>query len=423
MTRLFPRWMALLLLAITSIPVAHACEGRTVDTKTGTPIAGAIVTHNTTTTSTDAAGRFQFDGACGTLKLRAIGYQRTQSADNAAPDHTDWRLSPITPKGVYLSFWGIGSRELREDALALLDRTELNALVIDVKGDRGGIPYPSHIAMASAIGARQTTTVSDMPALLAHLKARGAYLIARIVVFKDDPLATAHPEWAVHRADGSLFRDRENLAWVDPSRREVWDYNLDIAAEAAAMGFDEIQFDYVRFPDEVGLRFGVDNTENERVAAIHGFLTSARQRLAPYNVFVAADIFGYVAWNNNDTFIGQRLDALIQPLDYISLMLYPSGFKFGIPGYSNPVEHPNEIVRLTLDRAVQRTRVAPQRFRPWLQAFRDYAFDHRTFGGPEVRAQIDAANQAGSNGWLLWNPRNVYSADGLRAEKPEPTQP
>jgi len=413
---------ALLLLACLVDPQAQACDGRVLDAQSGAAIAGAIVTQNTTTT-TDANGHFQLDGACGALKLRAVGYQRTEAATGAAADHADWRLTPFTPKGVYLSFWGIGSHELREDALALLDRTELNALVIDIKGDRGGIPYPSHVAMASAIGARQTTTVSDMPALIRSLKTRGAYLIGRIVVFKDDPLAAAHPEWAVHRADGSLFRDRENLAWVDPSRREVWDYNLDIAAEAAALGFDEIQFDYVRFPDEVGLRFAVDNTESERVAAIHGFLSAARQRLVPYNVFVAADIFGYVAWNTNDTFIGQRLDALTQPLDYISLMLYPSGFKFGIPGYSNPVEHPHEIVRLSLERAVQRTHVSPQRFRPWLQAFRDYAFDHRTFGGTEIRAQIDAANQAGSNGWMLWNPRNVYSADGLRAEKTERPQP
>lgn len=417
------RALALLLTACLSGQASQACGGHVADARSGDAIAGAIVTQGTSTTSTDANGHFQIDGSCNSLKVRAVGYQRADTASKTADDHSEWRLTPFSPKGVYLSFWGIGSPELRQDALRLLDHTELNALVIDVKGDRGGIPYPSHVALASAIGARQTTTVADMPALIANLKARGVYLIARIVVFKDDPLATTHPQWAVHRPDGSLFRDRENLAWVDPSRREVWDYDLDIAAEAAAMGFDEIQFDYVRFPDEPGLRFAIENTEAQRVAAIHGFLSAARERLAPYNVFVAADIFGYVAWNTNDTFIGQRLDALVQPLDYISLMLYPSGFKFGIPGYGNPIEHPHEIVRLTIERAVQRTHVSPQRFRPWLQAFRDYAFDHRMFGGAEIRAQIDAANQTGTNGWMLWNPRNVYSSDGLLADHKEPSQP
>jgi hypothetical protein len=120
-----------------------------------------------------------------------------------------------------------------------------------------------------------------------------------------------------------------------------------------------------------------------------------------------------VLWNLNDTYIGQKLEALTSQLDYLDPMLYPSGFRFGIPGFPDPVAHPSEIVSLTLKRAAERTGLPPERFRPWLQAFRDYAFDHRAFGGAEIRAQIDAADKFGSDGWMLWNPHNVYSADGL----------
>ena len=257
----------------------------------------------------------------------------------------------------------------------------------------------------------------DLRGLVTSLKEKGIYTIARIVVFKDNHLALAKMALAVKTSGGAVWRDHETLAWVDPSRNEVWDYNIAIAEEAAGAGFDEIQFDYVRFPDSRGLQFSVSNTEENRTKAINGFLTEARQRLARYNVFVSADIFGYVCWNQGDTLIGQRIEDLPPVLDYMSPMLYPSEFQYGIPGYRNPVAHPSEIVFLSLRRAAQRTHLQPVRFRPWLQAFRDYAFDRRHFTGVEIRAQIEAAELFGSGGWMLWNPRNSYSADGLKQKE------
>ena len=147
------------------------------------------------------------------------------------------------------------------------------------------------------------------------------------------------------------------------------------------------------------------------MAVIDEFLAAAQVRLNRFNVFISADIFGYVTWNSGDPQIGQQLDAPAGRLDYLSPMLYPSGFGFGIPGYRDPMAAPYEIVKRSLQRARERTGV---RWRPWLQAFQDYAFDHRNFGGPEIRAQIDAAEAEGADGWMLWNPRNRYSADGLK---------
>jgi hypothetical protein len=154
-------------------------------------------------------------------------------------------------------------------------------------------------------------------------------------------------------------------------------------------------------------------TEENRVKAISGFLMEAKKRLKPYNVFLAADIFGYVCWNLNDTLIGQKLEELISHLDYLSPMLYPSGFQYGIPGYRIPVANPYEIVYLSLKRARERSNLSSVRFRPWLQAFRDYAFDKRIFNGTEIRSQINAAETFGSHGWMLWNPCNIYYRHGL----------
>jgi len=393
-----------------------ALDGRVTDAQSGAPLADAIVTAGQTVVRADARGAFRIDVGGPTLAARAPGYRRAELAVKPGEDGPlEIRLTPFRPKALYLSFYGIGDKTLRGAALALIERTELNALVIDVKGDRGMIPYPSTVALAGAVGAQRIATVRDIRGLVASLRQKGIYLIARIVVFKDDPLATARPELAVRSHGGAIWRDREHLAWVDPFRQEVWNYNLDIAAEAAAIGFDEIQFDYVRFPDADGLAFSQANTEQNRVGAVAGFLAAARQRLAPYNVFLAADIFGYVCWNTNDTFIGQRLDALAPQLDYISPMLYPSGFQFGIPGFRDPVAHVQEIVGLSLARAGARSGLSPLRFRPWLQAFRDYAFDRRPFTDKEIRQQIAAAEAFGSNGWMLWNPHNHYSSAGLRA--------
>jgi peptidoglycan/xylan/chitin deacetylase (PgdA/CDA1 family) len=402
-------------------------HGRILDAATRAPLEDAIVTRGGAVVRTGADGGFDVAGAGDQLLARAIGHGRAELDLRAAAPAGELALElpPLSPKALYLSSLGAGNARLREAALALIADTELDALVIDVKGDRGLVAYRSEVPLAAEVGAQKVLALLDAPGLLARLRALGIYTIARIVVFKDDPLARARPELAVRRRDGQPWRDREGLAWTDPSRREAWAYNVDLAVEAARLGFDEIQFDYVRFPDAGGLVFAAAHDEPGRVAAIAGFLAEARERLAPYNVFVAADVFGYVCWNENDTQIGQRLEALAPHVDYLSPMLYPSGFQYGIPGVRNPVAHPFEIVRASLARARERTGLPPQRFRPWLQAFRDYAFDHRPFGGDAVRAQIRAAEEFGANGWMLWNPRNLYAADGLRpaiptrAEAPE----
>lgn len=413
------RWLA----GLAVVAVVLGCEssdstpcncGLVFDAVTRVPIKGAFVTVGDSVERTDDAGKFRLHGAGDTLRVRAYGYLRAEVPAAAVHEKTPILLQPFVPKALYLSFFGIGDQLLRGSAFRLIRETELNTLVIDVKGDRGYVTFRSAVPLAREVGAQKIITINDINALVHDLHAQGIYLIARIVVFKDDPLARARPALAVKTPHGQVWKDRESLAWTNPFEPVVWNYNIDIAVEAARAGFDEIQFDYVRFPDAPGLVYGRPNTERNRVAAIDSFLTLARARLVPYNVFLAADFFGYVAWNENDTFIGQKIEHLALVLDYLSPMLYPSGFQFGIPGYPNPVQHPRQVVSNTLHMAQRRTGLPAVRFRPWLQAFRDYAFGGQRFGGEEIRLQIDAAEQFGSDGWMLWNPRNVYTREGLK---------
>jgi hypothetical protein len=413
------RAIACLLVLFAAVAAQAAPVSITVvDATNGHPLAGAIGHAGGVNRTADRDGAFslELDAAGTRVSVRAPGYARTELTLAPTDAAHTIRLAPVRPKAVYLSAYGVADHTLRDAALALQGTTAINALVIDVKGDSGVTPYRSlarDVSGAASHAAGAIAHPPDLPELLRTFHARGLYVIGRIVVFKDDALARAHPEWAVRDAAGEIWQDREHQRWIDPTSRAAWQHNYDIAEEAARMGFDEIQFDYLRFPDANGLRFAEPNTEANRVAAITGFLTGARERLRPYNLYLSADIFGYVCWNSDDTAIGQRLDALGTVVDYVSPMLYPSGFTWGLPGCRKPTEHAGEIVARSLAEAKRRTGMDGVRFRPWLQAFRDYAFDHRPFDADEIRAQVDAADAEGTDGWMLWNPRNRYDPAAL----------
>ncbi|MGH7360734.1 MAG: putative glycoside hydrolase, partial [Candidatus Methylomirabilales bacterium] len=252
----------------------------------------------------------------------------------------------------------------------------------------------------------------------------GIYTIARIVTFKDPILAAARPEWAVlDERTGEPWIDNEGLAWMDPFRPEVWAYVIAVAKEAAEKGFDEIQFDYIRFPTDGRIQHALYSRPPdlpERMAAINGFLAEAAAALKPLGVFVAADVVGYTLWRTDDTGIGQRIEDMARHLDVLSPMVYPSSYHLGIPGYRYSVAHPYEIVYHSLVRGRERLRGSPVRIRPWLQDFRDYAFDRRRFTPRDVLAQTRASAEAvGADGWMLWNPRVRYSAEALAPKSGE----
>ncbi|MBX6351314.1 MAG: putative glycoside hydrolase [Clostridia bacterium] len=320
-------------------------------------------------------------------------------------------------KGVYLSALGAANPAIYDATIRLVARTELDAVVIDVKED-GTVYFDAQDPFVRSVGAVRPV-LKDLPEKLAALKKAGVYTIARIVVFKDPGLARSHPEWAIQDARGGVWRDRTGQAWMDAYNVETWRYNVAIAEEAAKLGFDEIQFDYVRFPSDGRIEDAryPDAQGRTRVEAITGFLKAARAALAPLGVAVSADIFGLIPTAADDQFIGQHWEEVTASLDYVSPMLYPSHYAprtFGLP---NPNAAPAATVAHSMQDAIRRTVAWGAFTRPWLQDFSLYGV-HYT---PDmVRAEIDAAEANGATGWLLWNAANCYKPDAL---KPDPDAP
>jgi hypothetical protein len=377
---------------------------------------------------TAANGAYTIPAGTQTVMARAPGYRAlTVATADIHTGHDVIELHPFAVHALYLSEYGISSSVLRNAAFDIIRRGGANALVVNIKSDHGQLVYPSTIPLAKEIGARNVTTIHSLPDLVNAAHAQNIYIIARIVTFKDNPLATSKPELGIHLANGSLFKDREGLSWTDEFNPQVRAYNIAIGVEAAKAGFDEVQYDYVRFPDSTTkLVVSGPTDEAHRIEAISSFLGDAHAALVPYNVFLSADIFGYTFWNTNDTGIGQQLNHLVDKTDYLCPMLYPSGFAHGIPGHPKPMASTDDIhdtIKLTLDRGIQRTDVNPLKLRPWLQAFRDYAFGGVIFGPEQVATQISAADADHTDGWQLWNPRNNYGSIGLVRETASAPKP
>lgn len=331
-------------------------------------------------------------------------------------------------KGIYISYAALGNAELIQHVKDLLENTELNAVVMDFKSDRGQLAFPTRSPVAQEIGAAEGAVVQEPAAFLDWFTRRDVYLIARIPVFKDNLLAQAYPDWAVTDGQtGEIWRDPEGMAWVDPNTRGAWDYNTALAIEAARLGFDEVQFDYVRFPTDgnVGTaQFALANTQENRTAAIAGLLRQAQAALKPLKVKLAADIFGYAPWVEGDLGIGHQIEALAPYLDVISPMVYPSTFATGLPGederYGNAIAYPYEVVRKSTEHTLLRGRAVNPKLevRPWLQDFPDYTFDGRTYTPDEIRRQMRGAHEGGAHGWLLWDPAVTYTRAALVSASP-----
>jgi len=407
----------LFVLALPQYVLAgvETVSGVILDKQTGEVVAGAKLHSVDDSTVSDQNGAFLLATDATTLIVRKAGYLPQQVTVSPTLKIS---LQPFTPKGLYLSYWAADSHERRNQIQQLIAKTGMNSLVIDLKSSRGDISFRCELPLAIESKAQRARTLKDLPDFLRELKQQGIYTIGRIVVFKDNRLARNRHDLAIHTLDGYLWEDREKLSWVDPFSTEVWDYNIAIAKKAAALGFDEIQFDYIRFPAKSDLIFLRENTGENRVAAINGFLHEAKQQLANYPVMISANIFGYLCWKPQDQKIGQQLVKLAENVDYLSPMLYPSGFPYGVPGYNNPVQHPYQIISHSLQQAIKLSGLPAVSFRPWLQAFRDYAFDRRNFEAADIQAQINASDATGSHGWMLWNASSRYSLAGLQQTIP-----
>lgn len=327
---------------------------------------------------------------------------------------------PDSLRALYVNGWAAGSRSRMRALLDIAEQTEINAFVVDLKESDTFLTYDSTgIALAREIGADQRPASQWLPALVDTLQARGIYPIARIVVFKDRMLAEKKPELAIRHVDGGVWKDQKGKPWVNPYHRAVWDYNVAIATEALEMGFREVQWDYVRFPDVVpSLRRTMSFPgagEKSRADNIRDFILYSKEQLREYQVPVTADVFGLVTHLENDVGIGQNWEQVITAADAVLPMVYPSHYYAGQYGIRQPNAHPYEMVRISMQDAVERTEHLRRQGQtvgeiiPWLQAFTaDYLNDGITYGPAHLRQQIQATYDAGLKSWVLWNPGSRY---------------
>src|SRR6266702_6565727 len=331
-------------------------------------------------------------------------------------------------KGLYVNAWAFGSPKLWQ-LVRLADETEINAFVVDVKDDTGCLLYPSAVPTAQQIGANKCVRAKDAKARLDTLAANGIYTIARFVVAKDPLLAERKPGWSVKdRTTGGLWRDRINIAWVDAYNDSVWIYSAQLAAEAVRLGFNEVQFDYVRFPDEPRERmataiFPAHRSGQTQREAVREHVALLKDRLRPFGVPVTFDIFGLTASvTTGDLGIGQVWEDFVSVADVILPMVYPSHYYRGAFGYAWPNGQPYHIVRSALTDALQRSRPLPgsAEIRPFLQAF---TLGRRLprYTPFEIREQIRAVEDLGITSWVLWNPRSVYQRAALRPKHASPS--
>jgi hypothetical protein len=322
--------------------------------------------------------------------------------------------------------WAFGGSRFW-DLVKLADTTEINSFVIDVKDDTGYLTYHSEVPTAIQIGANSQLRAKDAAARLRTLHAHGIHAIARIVVAKDPLLAARKSAWSVRDANGGLWRDRLNFAWVDAFNDSVWVYAAQLAAEAVKMGFSEVQFDYVRFPDEPKARmahaiFAARRPGESQREGVRRNLCLLRDRVKPLGVPFTIDVFGMTTNVEVDLGIGQIWEDLVTSADVVLPMVYPSHYAHAMYGAPRPNSEPYRVVKGALGDALRRNSLLAgthAEVRPYLQAF--------TLGQPRytpdhVREQIQAAADLGIHSWALWNPRSAYDPRIFERSTPRPAQ-
>ncbi|MDO8591136.1 MAG: putative glycoside hydrolase, partial [bacterium] len=353
--------------------------------------------------------------------------------------------TPEPLKAIYMTQCVVGTKDFRERLVALVNRTELNSVLIDIKDFSGTISFMPEDPKFKKFAITKCGAW-DMKEFVKRLHEQGIYVIGRITVFQDPSMVLAHPELAVKKkSDGSVWKDYKGLSFIDVGATPHWDYIADLSKESYNIGFDEINFDYVRFPSDGNMK-DIDYTLSRgktKAESLREFFEYLHNKLKDTGVKTSVDLFGMVTTNNDDLNIGQLLENALPYFDYVSPMVYPSHYPPNFNGWKNPNLYPGEVVKFSMDRAVIRTiattttiklfgsgamastgstsspQASPQlytkdaysklKLRPWLQDFQYGG----TYGPKEVRAQIQATYDAGLTSWMLWSPSNKYTEAAL----------
>ena len=388
--------------------------GRVLD-EAGDPVSGATIAIEGASTDASEDGTFRLENIPeeGDLIFKAPGYHAlARELDDQMEIEVTLEEKHI--RSIYVNVGAMADEQRWNDLLDLVERTELNSMVVDIKDSTGLVFYDTEVEMAHEIDAVRPQY--DIQQILNDLQERDIYAIARQVIFEDPLLAEAREDLAIRDSEGGLWRTFNDIAWVSAYEEEVWEYNIELMMEAVELGFDEIQLDYMRFPSDGPLdraEYNVDEHNSEsRIDAVTEYLRVSHEEIKPTSAYLGGDIFGLALWETGDGGIGQHLESLTPHLDYIKPMIYPSHFYPGSMGFDEPNDHPYEVILWSLQNAAERIPDDVDKLRPWLQ---DFSFGPgKEYGPDEVREQIDASDDFGATGWMLWSAASTYQEDALR---------
>lgn len=343
--------------------------------------------------------------------------------------------TPDAVKAIYMSQCAAGTPSFRESLIKLLDTTELNSIVIDIRDYTGKIAFPTDNPVlkdmvSDECGAR------DMRDFIQLLHDKNIYVIGRITVFQNPYYTKVHPEQAVQHKNGGVWKDRKGLAFVDVSATPYWDTVVELSKESYAIGFDELNYDYIRYPSDGDMAAAVyiKRDGKTKQELLEDFFKYLHDHVKPMGVVMSADLFGMTTTNTDDLNIGQVLERALPYFDYIAPMVYPSHYPKGFHNYNDVNANSYGIIHFSMSEAVRRT-IAPttgipsmaytrigtstpalyekpvysaSKMRPWLQDF-DYPVPYTP---AMVKEQIQANTDVGLNSYMFWDPGNKY--DSLR---------
>lgn len=321
-----------------------------------------------------------------------------------------YSTAPPEVKAIYWTAYTAGNENRRKDLLEFIVSSEMNSVVIDVKDSSGRVFFDTSSPLIDDLGSEDTQRIGDIQEILSELKKHNIYTIARIVVFQDPYLAQKMPEVAIKRTDGRIWKDFRGLAWVDPASRFVWEYNKEVAKSAILQGFQEVNFDYIRFPSDgplADMQFPFFETGRDKNEVIAEFFRYISHELRFYPANISVDVFGMTLVRSDGLNIGQRYEDALDYVDFICPMVYPSHYPRGFLGYENPAEFPYEVLKESFKNAKEKFQGRRAKLRPWLQDFDLGAVYDRE----KIRAQIQAAEEAGAAGWMIWNSSNIYTEE------------
>jgi hypothetical protein len=406
-----------------SVPVRRSCTSLAFLPLAALAFAACSAVSEHAANSPGAEGGSAGGPDSAAARSAAAGTSTTSGGTVAAPADTGAGSAAGRPAGridvdkefpivraLYVNRFAAQSATKMRRLIQMADDTEINALVIDMK-DEFGLNYkPASAAWAKNAGT--SGVVRNLPALLDTLRAHKILPIARLVVFKDSVTARLNPNNTIRQPDGSVWRDKKGLAWVNPYDRSIWEYNMGVAEELAKMGFGEIQFDYIRFPEpykSLPTQVFPGNKGESKPDALAAFLKEANARMDKVGVRTTADIFGLVTTVGGPLEIGQWWERVSPNVDVVLPMVYPSHYPRGDLGLAVPNAEPYKVLHISLSRAKQRDQKLgikqPEHVRPWLQAF---TLGKPPYGPAEIEAQKRGTYDAGYDGWVLWSPGSKY---------------